>query len=124
VEGDTEEKTYVVARMSDVRADSPGTADRPVAARHPGLHPMSWEIDPPVDVTLRAPAEYAPDVRRWLGEPLAERADGDDVELTYRVTHRAALRARIYQLGTRVSVVGPEEIRREILDELADLAGA
>ena len=61
-------KAFVVARMSDVTADPPRTA-RPVRpTRHPELHPMSWEIDPPVDVTLphlvRPPARRAALARR------------------------------------------------------------
>ncbi|WP_147381366.1 helix-turn-helix transcriptional regulator [Nocardioides immobilis] len=116
-------KAFVVARMSDVTADPPRTA-RPVrAARHPGLHPMSWEIDPPVEVTLRTTTDHQPDVRRWLGEPASEELDGDQVTMRYVVTHRAALRARLYELGRRVVLVGPEAIRRELLDDLHDLKG-
>ncbi|HET7683730.1 MAG TPA: WYL domain-containing protein [Marmoricola sp.] len=122
-DGDDTVKAFVISRMQDVRADAPGTADRTDAPRHARLHPMSWEVDPPVDVTLRAPADYAPDVRRWLGAPQQEHQDGDEVELTYRVTNRAALRARVYQLGTRVSVLGPDDVRQEILDELSFMAG-
>ena len=138
-DGDETIKTYAVGRMSDVRADAPGTAARPQVSRHTGLHPMSWEIDPPVDVTLRTAPEYVDDVRRWLGEPLAPPAvepasvvevrapasleTSNPVELVYRVTNRAAFRARIYQLGTRVTIVGPDEVRQEIVDELAAMAG-
>lgn len=124
-EGSDLVKSFVVGRMSEVYADAPGTAT-PVAAEpgeRPGLHPMSWEIDPPVEVTLRAPASYVADVERWLGTPLSTREEGEDRLLTYRVTHRAAMRARIHQLGTRVRVVGPEEFRAELLDELATMAG-
>jgi predicted DNA-binding transcriptional regulator YafY len=150
-EGDETIKTYAVGRMSDVRADAPGTAERPQVSRHTGLHPMSWEIDPPVEVTLRTAPEYVADVRRWLGEPMssspvvevrapasldtsdsppvvevrapASLETSDPVNLTYRVTNRAAFRARIYQLGTRVTIVGPDEVRQEIVDELAAMAG-
>jgi predicted DNA-binding transcriptional regulator YafY len=152
-DGDEVVKTYAVGRMLDVRADAPGTAERPEVRRHTGLHPMTWEIDPPVDVTLQTAPEYVADVRRWLGDPVeppdveltpdvelvetpAPVEPPPDVELvetpapasptvtlTYRVTNRAAFRARIYQLGTRVTVVGPEEIRKEILHELATMAG-
>jgi predicted DNA-binding transcriptional regulator YafY len=144
-EGSEITKTYVVARMLDVRADPPGTAERPEVTQHTGLHPMSWQIDPPVDVTLRTAPEYVDDVRRWLGDPAsmvqvraqtadpvevrAQRAskppaaEDASVDLTYRVTNRAALRARVYQLGTRVLVVGPDEVRQEMLDELATMAG-
>ncbi|HET9501841.1 MAG TPA: WYL domain-containing protein [Marmoricola sp.] len=116
-------KRFVVSRMLDVRADSPGTASRPEVSRHVGLHPMSWEIDPPVEVTLQAPADYAADVRRWLGDPLSEEVDGDRTTLVYRVTNRSALRSRIYQLGTRVRVVGPSDVRAELIAELAEMAG-
>jgi predicted DNA-binding transcriptional regulator YafY len=126
-------KTYAVGRMSGVSVDAPGTAERPELSRHVGLHPMSWEVDPPTDVLVRTAPEYVDDVRRWLGEPVTppmgeERAQHasnppDTVDLTYRVTNRAAFRARVYQLGTRVHVVGPQDVRDEVLDELAAMAG-
>jgi predicted DNA-binding transcriptional regulator YafY len=121
-----EPKTYVVSRMSEVAAEPPGTAEPSGSARHTGLHPMTWEMDAPVDVTLRAPADYAPDVRRWLGEPTSEvvsTSGVESVDLTYRVTNRAALRSRLYELGPRVVVVGPDDVRAEIIDELAYIAG-
>lgn len=116
-------KAFVVSRMLEVTADAPGTAEPQEISRHPHLHPMSWQIDAPVNVTLRAPAEYAPDVQRWLGTPAQEVEQDGSVEMVYRVTHRAALRTRIYQLGHRVTVVGPDEVRQEMLDELAFMAG-
>lgn len=125
-------KAFVVSRMSDVVPDPSVPAVRLETERHTGLHPMSWEVDPPIDVQLSAPADYAFDVRRWLGTPSSERESGDTgdtgntggtVEFTYRVTNRAALRARVYELGPRVRVLGPEEIREEILAELALMAG-
>ena len=116
-------KAFVVSRMSAVEADAAVRAERLETPRHTGLHPMTWEVDPPVDVTLSAPAVYAADVRRWLGTPISERVDGDSVEFGYRVTNRSALRARLYELGSRVNVLGPDEIRTEILAELALMAG-
>lgn len=116
-------KAFVVARMSAVTAGPPRSA-RPVrAVRHRELHPMTWEIDPPVDVTLRTTTDHAPDVRRWLGDPAEEDVDGDQVTMRYVVTHRAALRARLYELGRRVVLVGPEDVRRELLAELNELKG-
>lgn len=117
-------KRFVVGRMHDVVADAPGSA-RPVpAARHLGLHPMTWEIDEPVDVILRTTPEHEPDVRRSLGDPVAtvDEPDGE-VAMTYRVTNRAALRARLYDLGRRVRLVGPADVRAELLEELAGAAG-
>lgn len=122
-EDDGPVKAFVVTRMSDVAADAPGTARRMEPVRHPGLHPMSWEVDPPVEVTLRTAPEYRQDVLRWLGEPAAEEAQGGDLVLHYRVTNRAALRARLYELGKRVVLVSPDDVRREVLDELRAKAG-
>lgn len=115
-------KTFVVGRMVEVRAGARGSAETLVSVRHSGLHPMTWEIDPPVDVVLWAEADFEPDVRRWLGHPDAVELVADGVNLTYRVTNRAALRARINELGRRVRVVGPPEIRDEVIAGLADAA--
>jgi hypothetical protein len=122
-ENDSRVKAFVVTRMSEVTADSPGTATRVEPVRHPGLHPMSWEVDPPVDVTLRTTEDYRQDVVRWLGDPESVEGEGDDVVMRYRVTNRAALRARLYELGRRVVLVGPDDVRRELLDELREKAG-
>ncbi len=122
-DGDDVVKSFVVSRMGDVVADDPGTATRSGASRHTGLHPMTWEIDPPVEVVLRAPAEYVADVRRWLLAPESETDQGDMVELRYRVTNRAALRSRLHELGPRVHLVGPDDVRAELIAELAEMAG-
>ncbi|HWI44076.1 MAG TPA: WYL domain-containing protein [Nocardioides sp.] len=116
-------KAFVVSRMSAVELDARGSAQALPAVRHPGLHPMSWEIDPPVEVVLRTTPDYEGDVMRWLGDPVAVRPEGEAVLLTYRVTNREALRARLYELARRVEVVGPEEVRRELVDALAAAAG-
>jgi predicted DNA-binding transcriptional regulator YafY len=111
-------KTFVVSRMTAADAGPAGSAQRIPPVRHVGLHPMSWEIDPAVEVTLRAPAHYEPDVRRWLGDPEGVEAAGDDVLLRYRVTHRAALRTRLNELGDRVRIVGPADVRAEVIAAL------
>lgn len=116
-------KRFVVTRMSDVAPDAPGTASPAEDAAPESLHPLAWAIDDPVEVTLRSPRAYADDVRRWLGSPLSSQEEGDETVLIYRVTHRAAMRSRIHQLGTRVRVDGPEEFRAELLAELASMAG-
>lgn len=112
-------KTFVVSRMSAAEAGAPESAQRVPAVRHPGLHPMAWAIDPPVEVTLRTPAHYEADVRRWLGEPEGVEPDGDgSVRMRYRVTHRAALRTRLNELGDRVRIEGPDEVRAEVIAAL------
>jgi len=123
-EGGEVTKSFVLSRMSGVSADAPGTA-RPVPAQHRrSLHPMHWPVDPATEVTLRCRAEFVPDVHRWLGSPSSQ-SDLDEgwVELRYDVTHRAALRSRLQALGTRVVLVGPEDVREELLAELREMAG-
>lgn len=115
-------KAFVVGRMGEVEVDDPGSARRIPAPRHTGLHPMAWEIDSPIDVTLRTSPDFEPDVRRWLGPPAGVEADGKEVVMRYRVTNRAALRARLYELGRRVVLVGPEEVRRELIADLEERA--
>jgi hypothetical protein len=48
---------------------------------------------------------------------------GDDVVLTIAVTHQAAFRQRLYGLGGRVEVLGPDRVRASIIAELSHLAG-
>ena len=122
-DGDDRVKDFVVSRMSEVSADAPDTARIVSTVSHPGLDPMSWEIDPPVEVTIRCATDYAPDVRRWLGTPLSETTYDDETELVFMNTYRAGLRSRLYQLGDRVRLVGPPEIRAEIVAELSAMAG-
>lgn len=116
-------KVFVVTRMSDVQWDSPGTAERVPPTERLNLHPMRWAVDPAVEVTVRTGPQYQPDVERWLGVPDAVDETSDVVELRYTVTNRAALRTRLYQLGRRVELVGPAELRDELVDELATAAG-
>ncbi len=116
-------KTFVVSRMSSVRADRPGSAQPAEPVHHAGLHPMSWEVDPPVDVALGTTAGYRPDVLRWLGRPVAEDEQDGRVVMTYRVTNRTAFRARLYELARRVELLGPDEIRQEVIAELRAIAG-
>jgi predicted DNA-binding transcriptional regulator YafY len=114
-------KTFMVARMSEVEIGEPGTERRVTADRHLDLHPMRWEIDPPVEVTLRTDEPFRADVVRWLQEPLVEERRGGTVEMRYRVTNRSAFRDRICELGTRVELLGPPEVRDELLSELQAL---
>jgi len=119
-------KEFVVSRMSEVSLDAPGTAEVVDEPPRPSLDPLTWLLDPPTDVVLEVPAEHRLLVENLLGEPAqgADRADGADVRMTYVVTNRAVFRLRIYELGTRVQVLGPEDVRREILGELESfLAG-
>lgn len=120
-EGSEVTKEFVVTRMTDVELDAPGSA--PVEAGQPvrrSLDPLSWEVDPPTEVLLEVPAEHRVIAENLLGTPVAAaevEVDGT-VRLTYVVTNRQVLRHRLYELGTRVRVLGPDDVRAELLAEL------
>lgn len=118
-EGAEVTKEFVVSRMSDVELDSPGSA--PVEAVdpvRPSLDPLSWQVDPPTEVEVAVASEHRVLTENLLGDPAgATTTDGVD-HLTYVVTNRRVFRYRVYELGTRVRLVGPDDVRAEMLAEL------
>ncbi|HEX6937644.1 MAG TPA: WYL domain-containing protein [Actinomycetes bacterium] len=123
-EGQEIVKEFVVSRMSDVSLDPPGTAEIVDETPRPSLDPLSWLQDPPADVVVEMPAEHRLLVENLLGQPRELAEDENTVRMTYVVTNRAVFRWRVYELGTRVLVLGPEDVRREMLAELESfLAG-
>ena len=117
------EKFFVIDRMKNPVLDKPGTARPREEATHTSLDPATWEVDPPVDVEVETAPEFVEQVKLALHPVVAERADEDRAVLTLRVTNHSAFRTRLYALGTRVRVLGPDDVRKEITDELAALAG-
>lgn len=117
-DGAPEAKTFAVARMSDLRIDAPGTAQAPAYVTRPQLDPISWLVDPPIDVTVQTTSEHRIHVENLLGAASSAVMDGDRVVLVIPVTHRQAFRRRVYELGARVLVTGPADIREEIRREL------
>jgi predicted DNA-binding transcriptional regulator YafY len=116
-------KHFIVSDMSDVKLDVPGSADDVPEVRRIPLHPLRWQIDEPTRVTIRTSPDYFPDVVRWLMAPEAQTAHDGAVDLTYTVTNRQAFRARIYVLGTRVTIADGGDVHDEIVDELRTIVG-
>jgi predicted DNA-binding transcriptional regulator YafY len=124
-DGQDVSKEFVVARMSNVALDDPGTASHVVDAARPSLDPLSWLVDEATDVTLEMDTEHLPLANNLLGPPSALDSSGPHTRATWRVTNRAVFRFRAYELGTRVRVTSPPELRQEIGAELrAILEGA
>ncbi len=118
-QGSEIDKEFVVTRMSDLELDSPGSAA--VAPGEPvrrSLDPLSWEVDPATEVLLEVPMEHRVLAENLLGAPVTAREQSDAVQLTYVVTHRRVFRYRLYELGTRVRLLGPDDVRDEMLAEL------
>lgn len=116
-------KEFVVSRMSDVSLGPPGSAEVLDEPARPSLDPLSWRIDPPVEVVLEVPVEHRVLVENLLGPPSAATGEAT-LRLTYVVTNRAVFRWRIYELGTRVRVVAPAAVHAELVAELAAFVAA
>ena len=118
-QGSEIDKEFVVTADERPRAGLPGSA--PVAPGEPvrrSLDPLSWEVDPPTEVLLEVPTEHRVLAENLLGAPVTAQEQGDAVQLTYVVTHRRVFRYRLYELGTRVRLLGPDDVRDEMLAEL------
>lgn len=111
-------KRFVTDRMSDVTVDPPGTATVAADESYDELNPLTWHPDPAVEVVVETEVQHEPHVTMMLGEPVQRELTDATVRLTVPVTHRAAFRARVYELGRRVRVVAPDEVRDEIVAEL------
>jgi predicted DNA-binding transcriptional regulator YafY len=116
-------KEFVVSRMSDISLDAPGSAEVVGEPVRRSLDALSWEVDAPTEVVLEVPEEHQVLVENLLGTPTQVAESGAALAMTYVVTHRQVFRNRLYELGTRVRVLSPDEVRAEILTELAALAG-
>ncbi|MGF1661494.1 MAG: helix-turn-helix transcriptional regulator [Kineosporiaceae bacterium] len=120
-EGPGPAKLFRLDRMSEARTDEPGTAVAPgPEGGRISIDPVTWQRDPPLTAEVATSAEHVPHVTDLLGPP-STRRDGPEgtVVLGIPVTHRTAFRARLYELGTRVRLLGPEELRAEVREELA-----
>ncbi len=118
------DRYFAIAGMREVEAGAPGSATVTPSVRRGCHDPLTWLVDPPEEVTLRVAARFAGEVERALGPVLRREPTGDDVVLTIAVTNQAAFRHRLYALGGRVEVLGPEQVRAGIVAELSELAGA
>jgi predicted DNA-binding transcriptional regulator YafY len=117
-EGSGVVKEYVVSRMSEVSLGGPGSAEVLDEVSRPSLDPLSWGEDPPTEVVLAVEPDQLVLVENLLGSP-ARTAEGEGGLLaTYVVTNRAVFRWRLYELGTRVRIVAPDDVRHEVLAEL------
>jgi|GEM_PF-996661 len=122
-DGGTGSKAFRVDRMSEVRARQPGSAEPPPQGARLSLDPVTWQLDPPVMVEVETTAEHRRQVIDMLGAADAESNMGDGhIVLRIPVTNRAAFRARLYELGVRVRLLGPDEVRDEVRAELLAVA--
>ena len=111
-------KEFVVSRISDLVLDRPGTAELPAGAPRPQLDPLRWQVDPPLTAVVETSPEHRAQVEHLLGEARTADERDDRLRLEYEVTHRGPFRWRLYELGPRVRLVGPDALRAEVAAEL------
>lgn len=119
-------KSFRLDRMSNVRLQAPGTAEAAPTQEHLQIDPIAWRVDEQVVATVRTLPEHVPQVVAMLGLPADEPSTepGGAVVLRIPVTNRSAFRGRLYELGERVHLDGPADLRDEIRAHLnAVLAG-
>lgn len=104
-------KSFAVTRMMNLEIGTPGSAQLPADVERPALDPITWEVDPPVTAVLECPGFLEDTISLVGGE-----ADGDQVRVT--VTNRLVFLARVVELGSRVRLTAPEELRTELRDLL------
>jgi len=122
-DGSEQPKWFAVSRMDEVDLQAPGTARSLEEAPRWSFDPLAWRIDPPTDVVTQTTPDYRADVVSLLGQPRDEQEHSGDLRMTFTTTNWSAARARIYELGPRVRVLGSSEFRESLLRELESWAG-
>ena len=115
-------KWFLVHKIEDPSLDDPGTAEPDVEDPEDSLNPQRWRVDPPVDARLRVASEHVVFVRQSLGLPVRTEEVGEVVTVVVLVTNHRAFMDWLVSMGTRVRLVGPEDLRRRFLGRLKAVA--
>lgn len=107
----------------EVTVGEAGSFDRPPAPRDRGSQPWQLGGDPPVTARLRIDGDQAGWALDHLGEVtvLAQAPDGS-TELELEVTNREGFRSFVLGFLEHAEIVGPEELRGEIVAWLEAMA--
>jgi proteasome accessory factor B len=119
-----EPRSFRVDRIaSDVALGPPQAFERPVDAAAPPPPPWEMGDEEPIEARLLVEADQVPWVTGEVGEGanVERRPDGSAV-VTLRVTNRGAFRSFALGLLDRGEVLGPPELRDEMVSWLRGLA--
>ena len=109
-----------------VRGSTPVARSSPTPEnRHPGVRLQPWESgdEATVNARLLVDADQAGWASHYLGEDrVEERGDDGSVIFAIPVTNREAFRSFVLTFLDHAEVLGPAELRREIVDWLQHLA--
>lgn len=120
-------KTYTLSRMAAIAIADPGSAEIPSITTHPGTDPLTWLVDDPVEAILSCEPQHVEDARVLL---LADPADGGSPDGSGQVTLRATVLnrtqflARVMELGARVRLLAPDDLREELRQRLLEVISA
>ena len=84
--------------------------------------PMTWEVDPPLEVVLETSPSFQREVCRVMSGGRVVGGRDDEVFIAVVVTNRVAFRSRLLELGPHVRVVGPPEAVEMVVAALRRLA--
>lgn len=115
-------KWFRLDRMSDVELDIPGSAAADIDDPGSSLNPHTWVDDPPTEVVLEVGREHLPMVLGTFEGAAVDPGEADPATVRVVVTNRAALFLWLVEMGVRVRLVGPDEVREQILERLRQVA--
>jgi len=113
-----EVRAYRVDRGSDYSVDGPSQSfERPAGFRiRDALPSLPWQAgDEDLEAIVRFDAEVAWWARRQLAEPAVEQPDGS-LEARIRVANPAAFIGWLLAFEDRAEIIGPVELRAQLLD--------
>ncbi len=126
--GRGEERWYRMGRVEGgvTLAGPPGGFERPEEAI-PGLRLDPWVLGGdtnPVNATIWFDPEVGPAVRTELGEASVVSDEADGLVVSLVVTNREGFRSWIVSFLDRAEVLGPPDLRREIVAWLREVAAS
>lgn len=120
------ERMYRVDRMEAIRVeDDAGAFERPGGFKIKAfLESMPWEAgsDDAVPAVIRFNAEIAWWAAKQLGAGTARATDDGGLEVTVPVANREAFIGWVLSFGEGAEVVGPEELRRAVVERVKGIA--
>lgn len=124
---DQDYKTFRLSRAEGLAAEPPGTAEPLIELPSPNRDPMLLRLAEPFPVRISTTEQDLPDVVDALGvngfEVLGPEAGGDGVEVEVTVTNSDALLNRLFELDSRVHLIGPDSVRSQARQFLVEAAG-
>lgn len=115
-EHDEAVKWFRIEKIEQPSLDDPGSAPEHIEDPEDSLDPHQWRIDAPTDIELKVGAGHLPYVRQTLRLPLdvGDRPVGSH-HVRVTITNRRALTDWLVTMGTRVRLLGPADLRGDVL---------